>query len=234
METQMSHTRPQQASSSSHIFTQLNVTPVTATVDDFEAKIGDKDKILFAQVCKELNIEKHNDDFAALKKMVDDYLIKYLNDKKNYSPGSISPYEVKIGGASGVIVNEYINYKIKQQVTSIASDKDNPLKNESHPDEIIITNIKKIVFYLVSKGTSSDSEFNNEILRSLFKDELPSILYILDHCPFISKNEKGNYNFIPKEIYLRLVAQITFDNLPPVSEKDKALINELMTPSWKK
>jgi hypothetical protein len=234
METQMSHTRPQQESSSSHIFTQLNVTPVTATVDDFEARLGDKDKILFAQVCKELNIEKDNDDFAVLKHMVDDYLIKYLNDKKNYSPGSINPYQLEIGGASAVIVNEYINYKIQQQVTSIASDKDNPLKNESHPDKIIITNIKKIVRYLDLKGTSSDSEFNIEILRSIFKEELPSMLYILDHCPFISKNEKGNYNFIPKEIYLRLVAEIAFDNLPPVSQEDIALINALMTPSWKK
>jgi hypothetical protein len=222
----MSHTR----SSSSHIFTQLNVTSATAISEAFHEKLSDADKTLFAEVCKELNIGKDNDDFAALKQLVDDYLIEYLNDKKNYSPGSINPNGVPIGPASAVVINAYVNYKIQQEVALISTDQDSPLKNKNDLNKIIITNIKKIVRYLDSKSTSR--EFDNEILKNIFKEELPSVLYILDHCPLISKNEKGKYDFTPKGAFNHLAAQMAFEDLPPVSEEDEALFEALMIPSW--
>jgi hypothetical protein len=225
----MSHSRPQQASTS-HILKQLNVTSATAISEAFHEMLRGADKTLFAEVCKELNIGKDNNDFAALKQMVDDYLITYLNDKNNYSPGSINPHGVPIGPASAVVINAYVNYKIQQQITLISADQDSPLKNKNDLNKIIITNIKKIVRYLDSKGTSR--EFDNEILKDIFKEELPSVLYILNNCPLISKNEKGKYDFTPKSAYYHLAAQIAFDELPPVSEEDEALIEAMMIPSW--
>jgi hypothetical protein len=227
----MSNPRPQQASSS-HILKQLNVTSATAISEAFHEKLKDADKTLLAEVCKELNIAKDNNDYAALKQMVDDYLVTYLNDKYNYSPGSLNPNGVSIGPASAVVINAYVNYKIQQQITFISTDQDSPLKDKIDLDKIIITTVKKIVRYLDSKGTSR--EFDNEILRDIFKEELPSVLYILDHCPLISKNETGKYDFTPKMAYYHLAAQLAFDDLPPVSEIDKSLIKAMLTPSWRR